>query len=373
MKKVGIIKGGQLGRMLIQAGIDYGISAHVLEPDAEAPCRDLCDRFVVGDLLDEETVYQFGRSVDVLTFEFEHVNLRALERLEAEGKAVHPGSRVMAIAGDKGRQKEFFMQNGIPTADFMLITGRSGLERADLSFPCVQKTRTAGYDGRGVQALESPRDIPRAWDVPSVIERKIDFEKEISVIVARDRFGSTASYTPAEMSAYPGQYLLDRLFYPARIPAALSERASAIARELAVKLDLVGVLAVEMFVTRSGEVLVNEIAPRAHNTGHQTIESSVTSQYAQQIRCVLGLPLGSVELVRPSVMINLIGEPGFEGPVKYVGIDEVLRTEGVHLHLYGKTLTRPYRKMGHITITGHNIQSAEEKSKWVQSQLKVTS
>lgn len=371
MKKVGIIKGGQLGRMLIQAGMDYGVSAHVLDTDAEAPCRGICDRFEVGDVLDEETVYRFGKSVDVLTFEFEHINTRALERLESEGVAVFPGHRVMSIAMDKGRQKEFFKANRIPTAEFTLIDGRDGLKRAAALFPCVQKTRTAGYDGRGVQILHSPEDRARAWDVPSVLERKVNFVKELSVIVARDRFGGVAAYPPAETSARPEQHLLDYLIYPAPIDAALSDRATSIARRLADAIGLVGILAVEMFVTASGEVLVNEIAPRPHNTGHQTIESSVTSQYAQHIRCVLGLPVGSVELVRPSVMINLIGEPGFEGPAKYVGIEEVLQVKGVHLHLYGKTLTRPYRKMGHITITDRDIQTAEEKSKWVRSKLKV--
>lgn len=371
MKKVGIVKGGQLGRMLIQAGMDYGISAHILDPDPSAPCRNLCDRFVGADPLDEDALVAFGRSVDVLTFEFEHVNIRALERLESEGRAVFPGSGVMRVALDKGLQKEFFKKNHIPTADFVVIGGRSELERAAALFPCVQKTRTAGYDGRGVQMLDSLADRSRAWDVPSVIERRVAFEKELSVIVARDRFGGTAVYPASEMAAYPGQHLLDRLICPARVPAAVSARASAIARQIADKLGVVGVLAVEMFVTPSGEVLVNEIAPRPHNSGHHTIEAGVTSQYAQHIRCVLGLPLGSTDLVRSAVMINLIGEPGFSGPVRYQGIEDAMRVEGVYVHLYGKSQTRPYRKMGHVTVTATDLKTAEEKAGWVRSRIRV--
>lgn len=371
MKKVGIVKGGQLGRMLIQAGMDYGISAHVLDPDPSAPCRNLCDRFVGADPMDEEALVAFGRSVDALTFEFEHVSIRALERLEADGRSVFPSSRVMRTALDKGLQKKFFRDHRIPTADFVLIGGRSDLERAAALFPCVQKTRTAGYDGRGVQMLGSLADRDRAWDVPSVIERRVPFAKEISVIAARDQFGNTAVYPVSEMAAHPERHLLDRLVCPARVPETTAREAAGIARRIADELGVVGVLAVEMFMTADGSLLVNEIAPRPHNSGHHTIEASVTSQYAQHIRCVLGLPLGSTGLVRPAVMINLVGEPGHSGPARYQGIEDAVRSEGVYVHLYGKAETRPYRKMGHVTVTGTDLRTAEEKAGWVRSKIKV--
>jgi 5-(carboxyamino)imidazole ribonucleotide synthase len=371
MKTVGIVKGGQLGRMLIQAGMDYGISTHVLDPDPAAPCRNLCDRFVGADPMDEEALVTFGRSVDVLTFEFEHVNVRALERLEAEGKPVFPGSGVMRTALDKGLQKQFFKNNRIPTADFMLVAGRAELERAAALFPCAQKTRTAGYDGHGVQLLDSLADRARAWDVPSVIERRVPFVKEISVIVARDRFGNTAVYPASEMAAHPERHLLDRLICPARVAEPVAGQAAALARKIADALGMVGVIAVEMFVTADGSVLVNEIAPRPHNSGHHTIEANATSQYAQHIRCVLGLPLGATGLVCPAVMINLIGEPGHTGPARYQGIEDAMRSEGVYVHLYGKAETRPYRKMGHVTVTGTSLEAAEEKAGWVRSRIKV--
>lgn len=371
MKTLGIVKGGQLGRMLIQAGMDYGISAHVLDPDPAAPCRSVCDRFVNADPMDEEALVAFGRSVDVMTFEFEHVNVRALERLETEGRQVFPGSRVMRTALDKGLQKQFFTDHRIPTAEFALIGGREDLGRAAALFPCVQKTRTAGYDGRGVQLLNAADDRERVWDVPSVIERQVPFVKEISVIVARDRFGNTAAYPASEMAAHPERHLLDRLICPARIAEPVAERAAGIARKIADELGMVGVIAVEMFVTAGGEVLVNEIAPRPHNSGHHTIEANVTSQYAQHVRCALGLPLGSTDLVRPAVMINLVGEPGYSGPARYHGIEDAMREEGVYVHLYGKAETRPYRKMGHVTVTGTDLRTAEEKAGWVRSRIKV--
>lgn len=371
MKSIGIIKGGQLGRMLIEASADYGVSTHVLESDVHAPCLGICDRFVGGSSADEETVFRFGSSVDVLTFEFENVNLRAIERLEEQGRAVFPGSRVMRVAQDKGIQKEFFKQQGIPTSEFVLVQGRSELERAVALFPCVQKTRTAGYDGRGVQSIDSLADRDRVWDVPSVLERRVDFATELSVIVARDQKGNMAVYPPCEMVAHTERPMLDRLVCPARVTTAVEAKAREIARRLADRLGMVGVLAVEMFVTRNDEVLVNEISPRPHNSGHHTIESNRTSQYAQHLRCILGLPLGSTELIHPAVMINLIGEPGFSGPPLYQGLEEARRVDGVHVHLYGKSVTRPYRKMGHVTVTGADLQTAEEKAGWLRSKIKV--
>ncbi len=373
MKKVGIIKGGQLGRMLIQAGMSYGIVPHVLDSDPEAPCRNYCARFVQGDPLDEETVYRFGREVDVLTFEYENIHIRALERLEAEGRSVFPGSAVMKIARDKGEQKLFFSRHGIPTPDFVLIGGRADAQRAEALFPCFQKARTAGYDGKGVQHLKSLQEQERIWDIPSVMERAVDYSMEISVIAARDRYGNISTYPPAQASAHPDRHLLHRLTCPARIDPAVAERANEIARTIVRELGHVGVLAVEMFVTAGGGVLVNEIAPRPHNTGHHTIEACATSQYAQHMRCVLGLPLGSSALIQPAAMINLVGEDGCSGPADYQGIADALAESGVHVHLYGKFETRPFRKMGHVTITDTDLKTAEEKAEWVMSRIKVRS
>ncbi len=371
MKKLGIIKGGQLGRMLIEAAPGFEVSTHVLESDPQAPCAKICDRFVVGSSLDEEAVFGFGQSVDVLTFEFENINLRALERLEEQGHAVYPGSAVMRIARDKGMQKEFFRRHRIPTADFVLIGGRADAGRAASIMPCVQKTRIAGYDGLGVQRVDSLDDRALLWDLPSVMEKLIDFQTELSVIVARGRDGAMAVYPACQMVAHPDRPLLDRLICPARVPAAVADQAEAISRRVAEQMGMVGVLAVEMFVTREDEVLVNEISPRPHNSGHHTIDSNRTSQYAQHLRCVLGLPLGPTDLIRPAVMINLVGEPGFTGPPVYRGLEEVKRTDGVYVNLYGKAVTRPYRKMGHITVLGTDLQSAEEKAKWVKSKVQV--
>ncbi|HLG02018.1 MAG TPA: 5-(carboxyamino)imidazole ribonucleotide synthase [Bacteroidia bacterium] len=370
-KRIGILGGGQLGRMLIQESINWNLHISILDPDANAPCKDLANVFVNGSLADFDTVYKFGKTVDLLTIEIEHVNVEAMEKLEAEGIEVYPQSRVLRLIQDKGLQKLFYRDNEIPTAPFELIDGKAEIERHAKAFPYMQKMRKGGYDGRGVTTLSDPRKLENAFDSPSILEQFIDFQKEISVIVARNAKGEIKTYPAVDMLFNPEANLVEFLYSPADISAHVEEEAHQIARRVAEKLKIVGLLAVEMFVTKDNKVLVNEIAPRPHNSGHQTIEGNYTSQYEQHLRAILGLPLGSTALVSPSVMVNLLGEKGFEGEAVYEGLEKVLGMEGVYVHLYGKKITKPFRKMGHVTILGKTIQEAMEKARLVKATLKV--
>lgn len=369
--KLGVLGGGQLGRMLLQEAVNLNIATAVIDPDANAPCRYLTEMFVQGDFRDEETVYSFGKKVNVLTIEIEHVNVRALLRLESEGVMVFPQPQVLAMVQDKGLQKEFFISHGIPTAAFHLIHDRSALNNYSNNFPAVLKLRKGGYDGKGVMKMKDASSLKEAFDAPCVLEEMIDFAREIAVIVARNSAGEIVHYPAVEMEFNPDANLVEFLYSPARITNEISDKAIAIARKVIEKAGMTGILAVEMFVTKSGEVLVNEIAPRPHNSGHQTIEGNITSQYAQHLRAILGLPLGATAIVKPSVMINILGEKGHEGEAHYSGIEEVMQMDGVYVHLYGKKITKPMRKMGHVTVTDNNLNNAVEKARVVQQKLKV--
>jgi 5-(carboxyamino)imidazole ribonucleotide synthase len=369
--KLGILGGGQLGKMLIQSAMNLGIHVKVLDNDEHAPSSTYCDEFVRGPLTDRDTVIAFGSRVDVLTIEIENVNVDALVELEARGVAVRPQPHVIRTIQDKGLQKEFLRRNGIPTAEFSLIAGRDELRDVALTFPAIQKLRTAGYDGRGVHKLTRREDLERAFDAPSVLERHVMFDKELSVIVARGVSGEVRTFPAVEMLFHPGANLVEFLLAPADVPAPIEARAEEIARRVGEALGIVGLAAVEMFVERDGTVLVNEIAPRPHNSGHQTIEASVTSQYEQHLRAILGLPLGSTETKSPSVMVNILGAEGYEGKARYEGIADVLALEGTTVHLYGKKFTKPFRKMGHVTILDKDIQGALRKARHVQQLLKV--
>jgi len=371
--KLGILGGGQLGRMLLQKAADFNISNAVLDPDPEAPCKYIADTFVCGNFNDFETVLQFGRSVDVLTIEIEHVNVEALEVLESEGVLVYPQPRIIRMVQDKGSQKIFYRANKIPTAGFHLVEDRSQINEFAGQFPLMQKLRKGGYDGRGVMKLSDPSQTASAFDEPSVLEELVGFEKEISVIVARNSKGAIVTYPAVEMEFNAEANLVEFLFSPADIPAAVQQKADEIARRLANALELTGVLAVEMFVMKDGEVLVNEIAPRPHNSGHQTIEANVTSQYEQHLRAVLGLPLGNTDILQPAVMVNILGEKGFNGPARYIGLETVLALDGVKLHLYGKTNTKPFRKMGHVTVLDASLQEAKARATIIKETLKVIS
>jgi 5-(carboxyamino)imidazole ribonucleotide synthase len=368
--KLGILGGGQLGRMLIQSGIDFNIPFAVLDPDAHAPCAGISD-FTHGKLTDYNTVLNFGAGCDIISIEIENVNVEALKDLAKAGKKVFPQPEVIELIQDKRTQKEFYKRHGIPTADFILTQNAEDVRKNKSFLPAVNKLGREGYDGRGVQILRSEADMSKAFDAPGLLEKLIDFEKEIAVIVARTENGEIRTFPPVEMVFHPVQNLVEYLFSPAQIPDAVSATAENIARDLIEKLKMTGLLAVEMFVTKNGDVLVNEIAPRPHNSGHQTIEANMTSQYEQHLRAILGLPLGDTSTILPSAMVNLLGEPGFEGLARYEGFEEVTRLSGVHVHLYGKRITKPFRKMGHVTIVDQNVEELKRKAAFVKNTLKV--
>lgn len=369
--KLGILGGGQLGRMLIQESINFNITTHVLDPDPDAPCKNLCNRFVEGSLTDYETVYNFGRQVDLITIEIEKVNVDALEQLENEGILVYPQSRVIRLIQDKGIQKQFFKENNVPTAHFQLINSKNDLKSGNLAFPYIQKLRRDGYDGRGVHTVRSKADLGKAFEAPSLIEELIDFEKELAVIVARNEKGEVKTFPCVEMEFNPELNLVEYLISPSTLDIGILQRADQLAVKIAKDLKIVGILAVELFLTKSGEILVNEIAPRPHNSGHQSIEGNYTSQYEQLLRALFNLPLGDTHSISNAVMINLLGEKGFEGPAKYEGLNEILQLSGVYVHLYGKKITKSFRKMGHVTILDDDRDQAIEKARFVQRTIKV--
>ncbi|MFL5752543.1 MAG: 5-(carboxyamino)imidazole ribonucleotide synthase [Bacteroidia bacterium] len=369
--KIGVLGGGQLGRMLIQSAVNYNLHIDILDPDPKAPCRHIASSFTRGSLTDFDSVYKFGKTRDIITIEIEHVNTEALKKLEKEGKKVFPQPHVLEIIQDKGAQKMFYQRNNIPTPDFFLIENKSQIKKYAAYFPFFQKLRRGGYDGKGVVKLASALKLEKAFDAPSVLEMLIDFDKEISVIVARNESGESKCFPVVECEFSEEANLVEFLFSPAGISKKIEKEAYRIAELVADKMKIVGLLAVEMFVTKDGKVLVNEVAPRPHNSGHQTIEGNKTSQFEQHLRAVLNLPLGDTSLVMPSVMVNLLGEKGHEGEARYKGLNEVIALEGVNVHLYGKAMTKPYRKMGHVTIIDKDLKKAIKKAKKVKNTLKV--
>jgi len=368
--KIGIIGGGQLGRMLIQSGIDLNITFSVLDPDPQAPCHQLAP-FTCGKLTDYQTVWNFGQDCDLITIEIENVNTKALGDLEKAGKKVFPQPAIIELIQDKRKQKQFFKDHQIPTADFLLVENKEEILRHQSYLPAVNKLGREGYDGRGVQLLRSKEDFPKAFDAPGLLEKLIDFEKEISVIVSRNEAGGIATFPAVEMVFHPEANLVEYLFSPAQLNEEVAKQAKEIAEHVIQSLGLVGLLAVEMFVTKDGHVLVNEVAPRPHNSGHQTIEANVTSQYEQHLRAILGLPPGDTSCTSPSAMVNLLGEEGFTGLARYEGLNEVLSLSGVHVHLYGKKQTKPFRKMGHVTLVDPELESLKKKANFVKQTLKV--
>ena len=369
--KLGILGGGQLGRMFIQEAISYNLDVHVMDPDENAPCKDISTTFKQGSIQDFDSVYEFGKDKDVITIEIEHVNADALQKLEDEGVKVFPQPSILKMIQDKGLQKQFYAEHGIPTSDFHLIDNKEDIARFRNEFPFMQKMRKGGYDGRGVTPLRNDEDLAKAFDAPSLLEKFVDFDKEISVIVARNEKGEVKSYPVVELEFNPEANLVDFLFSPANIPTESEQQAREIAEDLVSKTGIIGLLAVEMFVLKSGEVLVNEIAPRTHNSGHQSFEGNVTSQFEQHLRSVLNLPLGDTRITEPSVMVNLLGEKGFDGEAIYEGMNDVLALPGVHVHLYGKKFTRSFRKMGHVTVGAKTIEEAKEIALKVKGLLKV--
>lgn len=368
--KIGILGGGQLGRMLIQSGIDFNLNFAVLDPDPGAPCSGITG-FYSGKLTDYERVMDFGAQCDIITIEIENVNTAALKELASKGKKVYPQPHIIELIQDKRLQKTFYRNNGIPTAEFYLTNSAEEVKEYQHFLPFVNKLGREGYDGRGVQLMRDEGDLDKAWDAPGLVEKLIDFEKEISVIAARNERGEVKTFPVVEMVFHPEHNLVEYLFSPADLAPAIASEADLIARKIIGDLGMVGLLAVEMFVTREGGVLVNEIAPRPHNSGHQTIEANITSQYEQHLRAILNLPLGDTSTLSPSAMVNLLGEPGYSGPARYEGFEEVIGTPGVFVHLYGKKVTKPFRKMGHVTIIDKDIATLKMKANFVKETLKV--
>lgn len=371
-KKIGLLGGGQLGRMLIQEAIDLDVEIHCLENDLDAPCAKIAHGFTKGSITDKQTVLDFGAAFDLISVEIENVSIEALYELEKLGKKVYPQPRVLELIRDKGVQKEFYKTHQIPTADFQLVTDASGLQ-APMEFPFVQKMRVGGYDGKGVKIIRSQSDWENRFTFPSVIEAMIPFEKELSVIVARNEAGEVKTFDAVECEFNSEANLVEFQFSPAAISKEIEAKAQEIAKHVISTLDMVGLLAVEFFLTKSGELLVNEIAPRPHNSGHHTIECCYTSQFAQHLRAILNLPLGDTGLIMPGAMLNIVGEKGFEGPAVYEGLEEVLSLPGVYVHLYGKSHTKPFRKMGHVTLLGKDLQEIKVKVEVVKNRMKCVS
>ncbi|MEI2758876.1 MAG: 5-(carboxyamino)imidazole ribonucleotide synthase [Bacteroidia bacterium] len=367
---IGVLGGGQLGRMLLQKAADYNLSIHVLDPDESAPCRYMCKTFEHGDFGDYQAVMAFGNDCDIITIEIEHVNIEALYELEKLGKKVYPQPQILEMVQDKGLQKEFYQKNNLPTAPFYLVEKPEQIKH---EFPFVQKLRKGGYDGKGVLVVNDAADMSRIFEAPSVIEDKVAIAAEIAVITARNNSGEIKSYPVVEMQFNTEANLVELLFSPAKTSASLQQKAISIAENLISKLNMVGLLAVEMFVTKEGQVLINEIAPRPHNSGHHTIEANHTSQFEQLLRAILNLPLGNTATVLPAAMVNLLGDKDSNGKAIYSGVQEVLNIGDVHIHLYGKKITKPYRKMGHVTVTAATVDEAILKAQKVRSQLKVIS
>lgn len=373
MKKVGILGGGQLGRMLLQEAANYPVDTWVMENDPDCPAAHLCHHFIQGDIRNFDDVYNFGKQVDALTIEIESVNVDALEKLEAEGIQVYPKPAALRIIKNKIRQKEFYQQQELPTAPYVVVQNKTELEQHISFLPAAQKLGEGGYDGKGVQLLHGRDDLHLGFDAPSVLEKKVTISKEIAIIVAIDAKGQTAQYPPVEMVFDPYLNLLDYQIAPADIPEKTLWKAEAIARTLALALNSPGLFAVELFIDDKGEVLVNETAPRVHNSGHHTIEAHYSSQYDMLWRILLGYPLGNTAAILPSSLVNLIGEKGHSGPAFYEGLEDVLAMEDSYVHLYGKNETRPGRKMGHITILGKDRHDLVRKAHQVKRALKVIS
>lgn len=372
-----ILGGGQLGKMLLYETRKWDVYTKVLDPSEEAPCRIACDEFVQGDLMDYETVYQFAKDADVVTIEIENVNVEALERLEKEGKKVYPSPETLRNIQDKGIQKKFYREHGIPTSNFLVFKNKSeaiqAIKNGKVNLPTVWKSRTGGYDGRGVQILRNIETLEQLPDVPCLLEDLIPFDKELAVTVARNTNGDIKVYPVVEMEFHSIANQVEYVLCPARIDKELAKKAQEIAKKTSKALKHIGLLAVEIFATKDGEILVNEVAPRPHNSGHYSIEGSYTNQFEQHLRAILNLPLGATESIIPAIMVNLSGAEGHTGPVVYENIDKILSIPGVTPHIYGKKETRPFRKMGHITIVNKEMDKAREIAEEVNNTIRVLS
>lgn len=371
--KIGILGGGQLGRMLLQEAANYPVETWVMENDSDCPSAHLCHHFIKGDIRDFDAVYAFGQQVDALTIEIENVNVEALEKLEAEGKRIVPKPSALKTIKNKILQKEYYKHHQIPSPAFHITQNQADLASRQDFLPAVHKLGMGGYDGKGVQILKTKDDLTKGFDAPSVLEKMVNIHKEIAITVAIGNQGAHAIYPPVEMIFDPYLNLLDYQLCPADIPEKTLWRAEAIALAVARNFGSEGLFAIEMFVDRDGDVLVNETAPRVHNSGHHTIEAHFCSQFDMLWRILLGYPLGETDPILPSIMINVLGAEGYRGPVKYEGLKEVLEIPHAFVHLYGKANTAPGRKMGHVTVMHKDKADLMLQAKKVKNTLKVIS
>lgn len=376
--KLGVLGGGQLGKMMGLAAANWHLPLYFLDRSADFPAGPVASSFTEGDFNDYQDVLHFGQDKDVLTIEIEHVDTDALLELQDRGVVVHPRPAALNIIQDKGLQKHFYIRHQLPTAEYSLYEDAAAVRRAlkdgTLSYPFVQKSRTAGYDGRGVAVIRKAGELEeKLLPGACLAEPLVDIDKELAVIVARNEHGQVQTFPTVEMEFNPQANLVEFLSCPARISEAIAAEAERLAIAAIEAYDICGLLAVELFLTRNGRLLINEVAPRPHNSGHHTIDSCYTSQFEQHLRGILDLPLGSTRLKSPSIMVNLLGAPGHIGPARYEGLASCLAIEGVKVHLYGKALTKPFRKMGHATILDEDLETAREKARSVQSLLQIVS
>ncbi|WP_372919056.1 5-(carboxyamino)imidazole ribonucleotide synthase [Salegentibacter sp.] len=375
--KLGILGGGQLGKMMLYETRKFDIHTHVLDPSPEAPCRISCNYFEQGDLMNYETVLNFGRKVDVLTFEIEGVNIQALRQLEKEGIKTWPSADTLDKIQNKAIQKKFYKEKNIPTAAFEVFESKdkllAAIETGNLELPFVWKGATGGYDGKGVAVIKSKEDLSQISDGECIAENLVPFKNELAVIVARNPSGEIRTYPVVEMEFHPTANQVEYVICPARIEEKVAEKARNLAEKVSEAFNHVGLLAVEMFQTEDDEVLVNEVAPRPHNSGHYSIEASYTNQFEQQVRAILDLPLGKTESKVGGIMVNLVGDKDYEGEVVYENIEKILKMDGVTPHIYGKKITRPFRKMGHVTIVHKDLKKARKIAEEVKNSIKVIS
>ncbi len=373
--KLGILGGGQLGKMLLAETRKFDIQTYILDPNKEAPSQYGATQFFIGDLMDFDAVYQFGKKVNLLTIEIENVNLDALDKLEAEGLPVFPSPKTLRLIQNKGIQKDFYVANNIPTSNHKrfenLLDLKSDLDNIPLPF--VWKCTQFGYDGTGVKVVRTASDIENLPNVECIAEKMILFQNELAVIVARSASGEVKTYPVVEMEFHPEANQVEYVLCPARISEAVAQKAQEIALQVSKAFNHVGLLAVEMFQTQDDEILVNEVAPRPHNSGHHTIEASYTSQFENHLRAILNLPLGNTASKVAGIMVNLVGEEGFSGPVIYQNIEKIMAIDGVTPHIYGKKETRPFRKMGHVTIVNEDMKQARKIAEEVKNSIRVIS
>jgi 5-(carboxyamino)imidazole ribonucleotide synthase len=375
--KLGILGGGQLGKMLLAETRKFDIQTYVIDPSDDAPCKIACNKFFQGSLMDFETVYNFGKQVDVLTFEIELVNLEALEKLEAEGIKVFPSPKTLKLIQNKGIQKEFYVQNNIPTSKFDKYSNLENLkstivnQQSEIKLPFVWKCTEFGYDGNGVKIVKQIADLDDLPNVECIAEEMVSFKNELAVIVVRNVSGDIKTYPVVEMEFHPEANQVEYVLCPARIDESIAKKARDIALDVSKKFNHVGLLAVEMFQTHDNEILVNEVAPRPHNSGHHTIEASYTSQFENHLRAILNLPLGNTDSKVAGIMVNLVGEEGYSGDVIYQNIEKIMAIYGVTPHIYGKKQTRPFRKMGHVTIVNENMEIARKIAEEVKNSIRV--